>query len=88
MMQILSRSATPNQQGSAGLASVVEVLTAREREIRQLLAERKSNKEVGTTLCISLSTVETHRAHIMRNLDLHTVSEVIQYAIRKKVVLP
>jgi DNA-binding NarL/FixJ family response regulator len=88
VMQILSRSASPNQRGSAGPASVVEVLTAREREILQLLAEGKSNKEVGTTLCISLATVETHRAHIMRKLDLHTVSELVHYAIRNKIVLP
>lgn len=80
--RILSRCASPNQQGSAS------PLTAREREILQLLAEGKSNKEVGTTLSISLSTVETHRAHIMRKLDLHTVSELVHYAIRNKIVEP
>jgi DNA-binding NarL/FixJ family response regulator len=80
VVKILSREASRNQQDAAGPASVVEVLTAREREILQLLAEGKSNKEVGITLCISLSTVETHRAHIM--------SKLVHYAIRNKIVLP
>ena len=55
-------------------------LTSREREIVQLLAEGKSSKEVASSLNISVKTAETHRANIMRKLQLHTVSELVRYA--------
>jgi two-component system response regulator NreC len=60
-----------------------ELLTAREREILQLIAEGKSNKEIAGMLNLSLYTVETHRAHILRKLDLHTVAELMLYCVRK-----
>jgi DNA-binding NarL/FixJ family response regulator len=63
-------------------------LTSREREIVQLLAEGKSSKEVASSLNISVKTAETHRANIMRKLQLHTVSELVRYAIRAKLVQP
>ena len=63
-------------------------LTPREREIVQLLAEGKSNKEVATALGISPKTVETHRTNIMRKLDLHSISDLVRYAIRNKVIEP
>ncbi len=63
-----------------------ELLTAREREILQLLAEGKSNKETANLLKLSLYTIETHRAHILRKLGLHTVPELILYAVRKGIV--
>lgn len=63
-------------------------LTPREREIVQLLAEGKSNKEVATALDISVKTAETHRTNIMRKLDLHSISELVRYAIRNKMVEP
>lgn len=63
-------------------------LTPREREIVQLLAEGKSNKEVGTSLGISTKTAETHRTNIMRKLDLHSISDLVRYAIRNKIVEP
>jgi DNA-binding NarL/FixJ family response regulator len=63
-----------------------ELLTAREREILQLLAEGKSNKEVANLLNLSLYTVETHRAHILQKLGLHTVPDLILYAVRKGIV--
>jgi two-component system response regulator NreC len=63
-----------------------ELLTGREREILQLLAEGKSNKEVASLLGISLYTVETHRANILRKLNLHTVPELILYAVRKGII--
>jgi DNA-binding NarL/FixJ family response regulator len=61
-------------------------LSPREREIVQLLAEGKSNKEVATALNISVNTVETHRANIMLKLDLHSISDLVHYAIRNKIV--
>jgi len=65
-----------------------ETVTAREREIIQLLAEGKSNKEAAATLGISVKTVEAHRANIMRKLRLRSVSELVRYAIRNKIVQP
>lgn len=62
--------------------------SAREREIIQLLAEGKSNKEVATTLGISVKTAETHRAAIMRKLGLHSISELVRYAIRNHIIEP
>jgi DNA-binding NarL/FixJ family response regulator len=63
-------------------------LTSREREIVQLLAEGKSSKEVASSLNISVKTAETHRANIMRKLQLHTVSELVRYAVRNQIVEP
>jgi DNA-binding NarL/FixJ family response regulator len=65
-----------------------ETVTAREREIIQLLAEGKSNKEAASTLGISVKTIESHRANIMRKLRLRSVSELVRYAIRNKIVQP
>ena len=61
-------------------------LTARQRQILQLLAEGKSSKEVAAALNISVKTAETHRANIMRRLDYHSVSELVRYAIRHHVI--
>ena len=74
--------------GSTGKAAGPEAgrLTAREREIIQLLAEGKSNKEVATLLGISIKTGETHRAAIMRKLSLETFSDLVRYAIRNKII--
>jgi two-component system, NarL family, response regulator NreC len=63
-----------------------ELLTTREREILQLVAEGKSNKEVAAVLNLSLYTVETHRGNLMEKLGLHTVPELILYAVRKGVI--
>ena len=63
-----------------------ELLTTREREIVQLLAEGKGNKEVATLLHLSLYTVETHRSNIFQKLNLHSTAELILYAIRKGVI--
>ena len=63
-----------------------ELLTQREREILQLLAEGKSNKDVANHLNLSLYTVETHRAHILQKLGLHTVPDLILYAVRKGII--
>ena len=61
-------------------------LTPREREVIQPLAEGKSNKEVAAALGIAVKTVEAHRANIMRKLNLHSLGELIRYAIRNKIV--
>jgi DNA-binding NarL/FixJ family response regulator len=61
-------------------------LTPREREIVQLLAEGKTSKEAGASLGISTKTVETHRANTMRKLELHSLPELVRYAIRNKIV--
>ena len=63
-------------------------LTAREREIVQLLAEGKTNKEVAASLNISIKTAETHRTNIMNKLDLHSVTELVRYAVRNNMVEP
>lgn len=60
--------------------------SAREREIIQLLAEGKSNKEVATVLGISVKTAETHRAAVMRKLGLHSISELVRYAVRNHII--
>jgi DNA-binding NarL/FixJ family response regulator len=61
-------------------------LTSREREIVQLLAEGKSSKEVAAGLGISVKTAETHRANIMRKLQVHSVSELVRYAIKNGII--
>ena len=63
-------------------------VTAREREIVQLLAEGKSNKDAASTLGISVKTIEAHRANIMRKLRLRSISDLVRYAIRNKIVQP
>lgn len=68
--------------------SVRDRLTSREREIVQLLAEGKSSKEVASSLCISVKTAETHRANIMRKLQLHTVTDLVRYAVRNQIIEP
>jgi len=61
-------------------------LTPREREIVQLLAEGKSNKEIATYLNISVKTAETHRANIMLKLNFHSVTELVRYAVKNKII--
>jgi two-component system response regulator NreC len=69
-----------------GVEDSYELLTAREREILQLLAEGKSNKDVANLLNLSLYTVETHRSNILEKLNLHTIPEMILYAVRKGII--
>jgi len=61
-------------------------LTQREREIVQLLAEGKSNKEVASLLGISIKTAETHRRNVLGKLNLHSISDLVHYAIRNKII--
>jgi DNA-binding NarL/FixJ family response regulator len=71
---------------SRGLTDTFHLLTAREREVLQLLAEGRSNKEVATLLEVGLSTVETHRANLMQKLNLHNTAEIVLYAVRKGII--
>jgi DNA-binding NarL/FixJ family response regulator len=64
----------------------VNRLTAREREVVQLLSEGKSSKEVATLLGISIKTAETHRANVMRKLEIHSVTELVRYAVRNQII--
>lgn len=74
--------------GSNAEVPVGSHLTRREREVLQLVAEGRRTKEIGDLLGISLKTAETHRVRIMRKLDLHSVGELVRYAIRHKMVEP
>ena len=66
--------------------SVFRTLTSREREIVQMLAEGKSNKEIASKLTISVKTVETHRATVMRKLEINSIVDLVHYAIRNQLV--
>ena len=69
-----------------GVANRYDALSEREREVFQLIAEAKTNKEIAVLLSISPSTVETHRSHIMDKLDLHSAAEIVLYAVRRGVI--
>lgn len=70
-----------------GLSDSFLLLTDREKEVLQLLAEGRSNKEVATLLDLGLSTVETHRANLMQKLGLHNTAEIVLYAVRKGIIV-
>jgi two-component system response regulator NreC len=65
-----------------------DLLTEREKEVLQLLAEGKSNKDVATVLNLSPYTVESHRTNLMQKLNLHNTAEIVLYAVRKNIVAP
>jgi two-component system response regulator NreC len=69
-----------------GLSDSYDLLSDREKEVLQLLAEGKTNKEVATVLNLSTHTVETHRTHLMQKLNLHNTAEIVLYAVRKKII--
>jgi DNA-binding NarL/FixJ family response regulator len=69
-----------------GIVDRYEALSEREREIFQLVAEGRSNKDIADLLSISPATVETHRAHIFQKLDLHNAAEVVLYAVRRGII--
>jgi DNA-binding NarL/FixJ family response regulator len=74
------------ENGTAPQPPARSRLTAREREVVQLLAEGKSSKEVAVVLGLSVKTAETHRSNIMRKLELHSVSDLVLYAVRNNIV--
>jgi DNA-binding NarL/FixJ family response regulator len=69
-----------------GLEDSYDLLTDREKEILQLLAEGRSNKEVANLLGLSVTTVETHRTNMMQKLGLHSTAEIVLYAVRKRII--
>jgi DNA-binding NarL/FixJ family response regulator len=70
-----------------GLSDSYALLTDREKEVLQLLAEGRSNKEVATLLNVAVSTVETHRGSLMQKLNLHNTAEIVLYAVRKGIIM-
>ncbi len=74
------------ERDNAGVEDSYELLTAREREVLQLIAEGCSNKDMAARLDLSLYTIETHRRHILEKLNLHSGADVILYAVRKGLV--
>jgi two-component system response regulator NreC len=75
------------QLTTRGLTDSHHLLTDREKEVLQLLAEGRSNKEVATLLDLGVSTVETHRANLMQKLNLHNTAEIVLYAVRKGIIV-
>ena len=69
-----------------GIVDRYESLSERECEIFQLIAEGRSNKEIAELLSVSPSTIETHRAHILQKLDVHSTAEIVLYAVRRGVI--
>jgi DNA-binding NarL/FixJ family response regulator len=69
-----------------GMEDSYDMLSDREKEVLQLLAEGKSNKEVASVLNLSLSTIETHRLKLMQKLNLHNTAEIVLYAVRKGII--
>ena len=80
----LNREKHPDVAYDADLSG--DVLTAREREVIQLLAEGRTSKEVAVTLKLSVKTAETHRTNLMRKLGLHSVADLTRYAVRNGIV--
>ena len=69
-----------------GLSDTFDLLTAREKEVLQLLAEGRTNKEVATLLDVSPYTVESHRTNLMQKLNVHNTADIVLYAVRKRLV--
>ena len=69
-----------------GITDRYETLSEREREVFQLIVEGNSNKSIATILDLSPATVDTHRSHIMEKLDLHSIAEIVLYAVRRGVI--
>jgi DNA-binding NarL/FixJ family response regulator len=68
------------------VSNPIDMLTSREREVLQMIAEGKTNKEIATVLDLSVYTVDAHRAHIMEKLNLHSVNELVRFAVRNGLV--
>jgi len=85
---VLAEYLKTTREGRNGSSSSSSLLSPREREIVQLLAEGKTNKDVSVTLNISIKTAETHRHHIMQKLELRSIADLVHYAIRNHIVAP
>lgn len=85
-IRLLLQEESFRQMANKQKTDTLELLSGREREVLQLAAEGRSNKEIADLLNLSFHTIETHRAHILQKLDLHTVPELILYAVRKGII--
>jgi DNA-binding NarL/FixJ family response regulator len=83
---VLSGFLDRDQPGEESPERNFELLTTREREVIQLLAEGKTSKEVAVALNLSVKTADTHRTNLMRKLDLHSVADLTRYAVRNGIV--
>src|SRR5271157_1107674 len=68
------------------VTNAIDLLTSREREVLQMLAEGKTNKEIAVTLNLSVYTVDAHRGHIMEKLNLHSINELVRFAVRNGLI--
>jgi DNA-binding NarL/FixJ family response regulator len=84
----LRRTGDREASGGGGATPASELLTPRQREILQLIAEGRSTKEIASILHLSVKTVETHRTQLMARLDIHDVAGLVRYAIRIGLVTP
>jgi DNA-binding NarL/FixJ family response regulator len=75
-----------SDRGGQPSGTVKPILTARERQVLQLLAEGKSNKQVASALEISVKTAESHRANLMKKLRVQSLSDLVRYAIRNQMI--
>jgi len=64
----------------------LDLLSSREREVLQMIAEGRTNKDIATALNLSVCTVDAHRGHIMEKLNLHSVGELVRFAVRKGLI--
>ena len=85
-IRLLLQEDSFRQMADKQKSDTLELLSGREREVLQLAAEGRSNKEIADLLTLSFHTIETHRAHILQKLNLHTVPELILYAVRKGII--
>jgi DNA-binding NarL/FixJ family response regulator len=85
---VARRALEEGSENRSRIKSRTDGLTRREREVLQVLAEGRTNRQVGELLKISVKTAETHRARIMRKLNAETVADLVRYAIRNKIVRP
>ncbi len=85
-IRLLLQEDSFRQMADKQKSDTLELLSGREREVLQLAAEGRSNKEIADLLNLSFHTIETHRAHILQKLNLHTVPELILYAVRKGII--
>ena len=64
----------------------IDLLTSREREVLQMLAEGKTNKEIAGVLDLSVYTIDAHRGHIMEKLNLHSINDLVRFAVRNGLI--
>jgi DNA-binding NarL/FixJ family response regulator len=86
--RVRAPSSSESGRGQFDATPTTVRLTSRERQVLQLLAAGRSNKEVATQLGISTKTAETHRARIMAKLEIHSISGLVRYAIRNRLIEP